>query len=345
MNIHGVVMAGGSGERFWPVSTPARPKQLLDLTGEGSSMLYGALERLRPVVGSSDRLWISTSTSLAVPIREEGLVDERQILAEPARRNTAGAALWTMAHLAADEEEDFLVAFTTADHAIRPTEAFVRTVRIALETAAANHALVVIGIPPTRPDTGYGYIEVGSDREVVRFTEKPNAETAAKFLSEGRYLWNSGMFFWRESAFAKQLGEAAPTHAAIYEHLKNRVREGDADGAVREFERLPSVSIDVALMEKSHKVNYVPAQFTWDDLGTWDALLRTVPLDAKGNAVIGAAGLLDSAGCVVYNTNSRKVWALGLENLVIVVTDEFVLVTRADRAQDVRQVAQASQAP
>lgn len=335
-------MAGGSGERFWPVSTPEHPKQLLDLTGEGRSLLASAVARLSPVVGK-ENLWVSTSAALAEPIGGAGLVDATHILAEPMRRNTLGAILWTMASLRSRSTSDFSVAFTTADHAIRPDEAFAQTVRQALDEAESESALVTIGIKPTRPETGFGYVQREADGTVKRFTEKPDAETAAAFIAAGDYYWNSGMFFWTESAFRRELGDADPDSAERYDAMADALVRGDHAAAQEAFAGLTSISIDYALMERAKRVRCMPATFEWDDVGTWDSLLRTVPLDDQGNAVVGKAALLESHDCVVYNTTAARVSTLGINGLVIAVTDGQILVTRADLAQDVRKIAQSSQ--
>lgn len=337
-------MAGGTGERFWPVSTPALPKQLLDLTGEGKSMLANALDRLEPVVGK-DRLWVSTSQTLADPIIEAGLVDGDHVLAEPARRNTLGAIVWTMASLSSQTDGPFAVAFTTSDHAIRPTDAFVETVRSALRIAEEHQALTTIGIPPTRPETGFGYIERNADGTVSRFTEKPDALTAASFLAQGTYFWNSGMFFWTEEAFARELEHAQPAAFTVYRSIADLLRVGDTAGACVAFESLPSISIDYALMEHAERVRCVPATFAWDDVGTWDSLLRTVPLDEDGNAVVGQATLFGGSNNVVYGTTDQRIVASGVEGMIIAVTDDYVYVGRVDDAQSVRNIAKAIQQP
>lgn len=331
-------MAGGSGERFWPVSTPALPKQLLDLTGEGKSMLATALDRLEPIVGK-DRLWVSTSQTLADPIIDAGLVDADHVLAEPTRRNTLGAIVWTMASLSAQSDGPFAVAFTTSDHAIRPAEAFAETVRSALAVAVEHQSLTTIGIPPTRPETGFGYIERNPDGTVSRFTEKPDAQTAAGFLQEGNYFWNSGMFFWTEEAFARELERSDPGAYAVYRSIAEHLRGGDTAGASLAFESLPSISIDYALMEHAERVRCVPATFAWDDVGTWDSLLRTVPLDEHGNAVVGRATLLGSSNNVIYATTDQRIVASGVEGMIIAVTDNYVFVGRIDDAQGVRSIA------
>lgn len=335
MTRHGVVMAGGSGERFWPLSTPTHPKQLLDLTGEGCSMLEASLRRLEPVIG--ENLWISTSPLLAGPIRDAGLVPAIRVLAEPTRRNTLGAVVWTMANLAVATEADFSVAITTSDHAIRPYDAFANDIRTALDIAESEGSLVIIGIPPTRPATGYGYIERQPDGSVTRFTEKPDAEHAARFVARGNYLWNSGMFFWTESAFDRELALGNPAASHTYREIK-RVLSGGQDASSL-FETLASQAIDVALMERAQRVHCVPATFKWDDVGTWDSLLRTVELDANGNAVVGTTRLLDTSGSVIYNGSRRRVSTLGIEGLIIVVTDDEVLITRPEHAQEVRRLA------
>lgn len=334
MKTYGVIMAGGSGERFWPLSTPAMPKQLLDLTGSGDSLLAQAKARLVPVV---DELFVSTTELLREPILDSGLFTEDQILAEPAKRNTAGALIWSMAKLSAATAGPFLCAVTTADHAISPDEAFQADVRQALVYAENEDALVTIGIPPTRPETGYGYIEIGDAPKVSRFTEKPDPELATSFLAAGNYLWNSGMFFWRSDTFERELKMAESTMGAIYVRIADALRTGVDPAAA--FEELPSISIDYALMERAKRVACFPATFRWDDVGTWDSLLRTVPLDNEGNAIVGKATLLNTTRCVVYNGSGRTLCVSGLDDQIIVATCDAMLVTPMSRAQDVREAA------
>lgn len=337
MKSYGIVMAGGSGERFWPLSRPDLPKQLLKLSGSGKSLLEESLSRLAPVVGA-DHLYVSTSTRLVDPIADSGLIEPIRIIAEPCKRNTAGALVWTMAYLAARESEPFLAAITTSDHAIGPNEAFQATVRTALELAEAQQALVTIGIVPTRAETGYGYIEISEGTQVRGFREKPDASTATAFLHAGNFLWNSGMFFWRSDAFAAELTHASPVHADVYQRLVEAFRAGDDSVAI--FEELPNVSIDYALMERAQHVQCVRSNFAWDDVGTWDALLRTVDADTEGNSVVGPVAAVDTSGSVLYNASNRKVFVLGGRNIVVVVTDDEVLVADLERTQDVRLAAQ-----
>ncbi len=337
MKRYGIVMAGGSGERFWPLSTLDKPKQLLDLTGSGKSLLAEAIERLKPVV---DEVFVSTSERLAGPITDSGLVDEQHVLAEPAKRNTTGALVWCMAQLSKIDTGPFLAAITTADHAIGPDEAFQSDVKAALSLALNEEALVVMGIPPIRPDTGYGYIEWGVGSAVSRFAEKPDLATAEAFLAEGTYFWNSGMFFWRSDAFASQLTKASPEAGRTLFQLS---RVNESLESKRLFETLPDKSIDFLLMEKADKVRGVKASFHWDDVGTWDSLLRTVDLDPEGNAVVGEAVLIDCQGCVVYNASSHTLTLVGCQDVIHVATDVVTLVCPVLRAQDVREAARRQQ--
>lgn len=329
-------MAGGSGERFWPLSTADHPKQLLDLTGTGKSLFEQAIRRIKPAV---DAVYVSTTERLREQILATGLVDETHVLAEPAKRNTAGALVWCMATLAAEYGEPFVAAITTADHAINPDEAFQRDVTAAMDLAEARDVLVTIGISPCRADTGFGYLEKGPDGAVQRFTEKPDLDTAESYVRSGSYLWNSGMFFWRSDVFASSLLHASPDHAAVHGEVIAAVRNRDGESARSSFETLPNLSIDYALMERADNVRYVSASFSWDDLGTWDALRRTVPLDTEGNATIGKVVIIDSHDCVCVNMTKKPVAVIGQRGQIVVASDDGMLVVPLDRAQDVREAA------
>lgn len=331
----GIVMAGGWGERFWPLSTPERPKQLLDLTGSGKSLLAEAVERIQPLV---DEVVLSTSQTLAPTLAASGLVPEANVIAEPAKRNTGGALIWVMAELQRREGTHFLAAVVTADHAIRPVQAFQHDVRAAMALALYEEALVVIGIPPTRPETGFGYVKFGVGSEVLGFVEKPDVVQAAKYVASGDTLWNSGMFFWRSDIFAKELEGAHPAAGKAY-FLIPRVEH---DEAVRLFDGLPDLSIDYLLMEKSKRIKGVRASFEWDDLGSWDALRRVLPLDNQGNAVVGPVRLFDCSGCVVYNATPRQTTVIGCRDMIVVSCEEHDLVLPLSQAQAVRRAAQAS---
>jgi mannose-1-phosphate guanylyltransferase len=342
-----VIMAGGSGTRFWPVSTAARPKQFLRLASQRSSLLEQSVARIAPVVGVDT--YVATSDVLLAETRSAlPEIDPSRVIGEPAKRNTLGALVWSGAHLIASVGEswrDVSVAVLTADHAISPDDAFVKTVEQAMTLAEASGALVTIGIRPTRPATEFGYIEIGEPSgdnawKARRFAEKPDAETAESFLASGRYLWNSGMFFWTLGSFVDQLRTANPDAARVLNEVALALRNGDQKAASEIFDGLVGTSVDYALMERAGNVAVVAAMFEWDDLGSWDSLGRGLPNDDHGNAALGSARLIDSERCVVYNDRaSQRVTVLGLEDVVVAVTDAEVLVCKKSRAQDVRDLA------
>ncbi len=342
-----VIMAGGSGTRFWPVSTAERPKQFLRLASPDASLLEQAVARITPVVGAD--VIVATSEPLIAATRSAlPALDPSKVIGEPSKRNTLGALVWASAHLMAthqDSLDELSIAVLTADHLISPDLGFQQTVDRAMSLAEESGALVTIGIPTSRPATEYGYIEIGEALgtdawRASRFTEKPDADAAAKFVSSGTYLWNSGMFFWTLRSFLDQLHSAEPDAASVLEGLTKALVQKDQTGAAKLFESLASTSIDYALMERSNNVAVVAAEFEWDDLGSWDALSRSLTGDDRGNVTQGQARLVGSDGCVVYNdTSDQRVTVLGLEDVVVAVTGGEVLVCKKDLSQDVRDLA------
>lgn len=347
----GIVMAGGSGERFWPVSSERRPKQMLRLTQPDQTMLEEAVERIRPAV---DAVRISTSLSLEEAIRSSRAVPQEDVLAEPARRNTLGALVWVVANLIARDESDAVVAIVTTDHAIGEPERFRQTVAAAFEAAERSGGLVTLGVPPERPETGYGYIErdheahlplaSGRRAHVARsFREKPDLETAQRYLATGRFLWNSGMFFFTVEGFRKALAATQPTAAEILEAIAACLARNDFEAARDAFARLESISFDYAVMERAEQVHVIETDFPWDDVGAWDALERTLSTDPEGNVLVGPAVALESKGCVIYNDAPNvAIGVYGLEDVVVVLTDSGLLVCRKEDAQRVREISRAA---
>jgi len=352
-----VIMAGGVGERFWPLSRRARPKQLLRLTSPTQSLLGEAVARLRPLI-SAEHIFILTGRHLVPAIRDAGLgIPAANVVGEPCKRNTAGCLVYAAATALAvsgRDAADLTMAVVTADHQIGEHDRFRTTLAAALDAAERDAALVTVGIRPGRPATGYGYIEMpagaeptpGSSAEspvypVARFLEKPDPATAEQFMTDGRHLWNSGMFFWRVSSFIAELEHASPAHAAAVETVRRALAAGDQTSADRAFAALPDISIDYALMEHARRILVVPGVFPWEDLGAWDGLDRTFDHDANGNIAIGDPVLVDSRNCIVYNEPGAPrmaVGVVGLADLVVVTTADAVVVVPKHRAQDVRAV-------
>lgn len=342
-------MAGGSGERFWPLSTPERPKQLLRLTSETQTMLEEAIERAAPLAWERTVL-LSTSPRLAEQVQVTGLVDVQAVVAEPSRRNTLGALVWVAATLVSRGLEDATVGVVTADHRIGNPDAFRHTVEVALETAEQAGGIVTIGMRPTRPETGYGYIHVDSQAPALTvpsgqafrsasFREKPDRATAEQYVASGEFLWNGGMFFYTLDTFRRELGQAMPEAAAILDDIAGSLRKGDHAEAKRRFEDLPSISVDYALIEKAKDVYVVPAEFEWDDVGSWDSLDRSFPGDEAGNVIRGDTVLIDAKDCIVVNDGlTCKVGVLGVSGLVVVATPDGVLVVPKEMAQRVKEI-------
>jgi mannose-1-phosphate guanylyltransferase len=312
------------------------------LASGDATLLEQSVRRIAPLVG--DDVCVATTADLVAQTRS--LLPGVLVFGEPARRNTLGALVWATAQLLARYPgEDVSVAVLTADHAISPDAAFLGTVSRALDIAEERGSLTTIGIKPTRPATEYGYIETGEEIggsawAAKRFTEKPKADTATEFLRSGRFLWNSGMFFWTVGSFVEELRRAVPEAASALDGIARALGEGDEPAAVARFADVPSISIDYALMERAENVAVVASDFEWDDLGSWDALSRSLPADEHGNVGVGRSRMVDSAGCVVYNSGDGvRVTLLGLDDVVVAVSEGEVLVCKKDRAQDVRGLA------
>jgi mannose-1-phosphate guanylyltransferase len=338
-----VIMAGGSGERFWPLSRKLRPKQLLRLTDPDKTMLQEAVDRIAPLVGR-ENVYIATATHLEEPIRAAKIVPDQNVIAEPDKRNTLGCLCWVAATFLAKGLDDISVAILTADHVIENPELFRSTVDQALSLSEKTDGLVTMGVAPTRPEIGYGYIECGTAidefvKKVARYREKPDLETAKEFVSNGNFYWNSGMFFWTQSAFFKELSDTQPDAVALIKTMSMALQSGNRAKAIEEFRNIPNISIDYALMEKASQVYVVKAEFPWDDVGSFDSLFRTMPVDDNGNVLIGKIACTDCSGCIFYNDSAKSVLtAVGLKNMIIVQTDDVVLAAPSTDAQRVKEL-------
>ncbi|HZP43812.1 MAG TPA: sugar phosphate nucleotidyltransferase [Candidatus Binatia bacterium] len=333
-------MAGGSGTRFWPRSRLHAPKQLLPIVG-ARSMLAETVARVSPPV-RADRVLVVTARVHARAVRAAvPRVAASRVLVEPQGRNTA-PAIARAALAVARHHPDAVMAVLPADHAIGDTRAFRADLALALATAARTDALVTVGVPPTHPETGYGYIRAGSGLRgsggrvawVERFIEKPPRARAAALLRDRRVLWNAGIFAWRVSAILAALRAHLP---AVLEPLEDAARRDTPAAWRAAYGRIPSVSIDTGVLERASRVAVVRARFPWSDVGSWAALEPFWRNGNGGNAVRGRALPIDSVGCVV-DSPRRLVALVGVEDLVVVDSPDALLVCRKDRAQDVRLV-------
>lgn len=340
-----MILAGGAGTRFWPASRRARPKHFVPLVG-GITPLEETLRRVR-ALAPRERTWIVTTRALAAATRR-ALRSHRgvRLLLEPEARNTAAAVLWAAARVAREDPEALIGVFP-ADHHIPSPRAFVRAVRGAARAAAGGEWLVVIGLQPDRPDTAYGYLQLGervsgSAHRVRRFVEKPDRIRARRFLRSAHYLWNAGMLISRPDRVLAEARDLAPEVWSALGGPLERIREGrrvSAQAFTRAYRRTAPLSFDHAVLERSRRVLGVRGRFRWSDLGSWDALEPHLDR-ARGNAFAGArpAALVESSGNVIWNTTDKAVALLGVRDLVVVETPDALLVCAKDRAQEVRQV-------
>ena len=341
VEINAVVMCGGSGTRFWPASRRAKPKQFLRLGGE-SSLLQQTVERLDPLI-PPERVFLLAAEEHRDALREHlPQVPESNLILEPAARNTA-PALALAARVLEEVSPEAVMAALPADHAIADPVGFRNCLETAARAADEKGVIATIGIEPDAPETGYGYIEIAGGRgdgtrEVKRFVEKPDLETAQKYLAGGRHLWNAGIFLMRADTLRDELRrQRHDIWAPVWEGLPDPGEEGFAEMLDRIYPGLPKVSIDYAVMEGAEKVVCVPGGFGWNDLGSWSALEKLWGLDGEGNAASGRYYSIDSRGNIV-SVGGKQVALIGVEDLVVVEREDVVLVCRKDRCQDVREM-------
>ncbi len=339
-----VVMAGGYGERFWPRSRRKQPKQLLPIVGV-KTMIQQTVERVRPLV---DEIMVVTNQE-QVPLVRKQLPRVKHIIAEPMGRNTA-PAIGVAAAVIGKQGPDAVMAVLPADPYITDTEGYRRVVGEALKLAAAEHVLITIGIKPTGPHTGYGYIKIKSGgfdrddghvrfRQVEQFVEKPNAETAEMFFHSGEYRWNAGMFVWHFNSIRDAFQEYQPAlWDACLRIQKAAGTKSFVRALAREYPKMEKIAVDYAIMEKAKNVVVANGDFDWDDVGDWPAIGRHYEKDSGGNVARGEFVEIDSANCIVLSDKKHLVATVGVRDLVIVHTDDATLVCHKDQAQKVRDV-------
>lgn len=348
--LHAVIMAGGSGTRFWPRSRRARPKQLIQIAGP-QSLLAATVERLKGAVPPRN-IWVVTTRDLAAAIlKEVPDLAKENILAEPAGRDTAAAIGFAAVAISARDPEAVL-AVMPSDHTIRPAAKFRQALAAAARTVEQEDALLAFAVRPTYAATGYGYIEKGdsledspADLTVFRarlFTEKPDLATAKSYLKHGRFLWNSGIFVWRARTILDEIARHLPAHGALLAEIRKTWGTPKAARALaRAYPGFRRISIDYGVMEpaaRAGRVLMAPATFQWDDVGSWVSLANHLPADADGNVSEGTVITIDSAGNIVSSEGKHLIATLGVANLVVVHTPDATLVTTREKAQEIKKV-------
>jgi len=341
-----VIMAGGRGERFWPKSKSAYPKQFLNLIGN-KSMIRMAFERSSEIV-DKENIFIIASEYL-IPLIKEHIpeIDYENLIVEPMPKNTAAAI-----GLAAIKVRQMLgnatMFVTPSDHYIDETDKFLDTIETGFNSAEKYLSLITLGIKPTRPETGYGYIEIGNivDTfnninvfEVKRFVEKPDQKTAMNYLGSGKFFWNSGMFIWKVSVILEEISKYMPELYETLTEIEEVIgEEEEKEVTIREFNKLQSISIDYGVMEKSSSVLCVKGDFVWDDIGSWGAVYRLNEKDENNNFIKGNTVTFDVTNSLIWADNVGVVAVSSVENMIIVKEGDNVLITKLDKDQTVKEL-------
>ncbi|MBL1209308.1 mannose-1-phosphate guanylyltransferase [Geminocystis sp. GBBB08] len=331
-----VILAGGKGERFWPLSRLQRPKQFLCLDGSGKSLLQNTAYRLLSLAQGWENILVITSQLLADGVKQQlPLLPHQNILVEPVGKDTAPAVTWASLFIKTHYGEDAIAGFFPADHYIGNQEEFERIIETGVNFALENEAIVTLGIKPDYPSTGYGYIEQGEVKtkkddifiyKVTRFTEKPDEEKAEEFITTGRYSWNSGMFIFQIGVVLKELANYAPQ---ILQPLEDKGKLA--------YQELDKISIDYALMEKTHLACVIKVDFGWDDLGDWNALERLLTAE-NSNVVRGNHINENTKNSIIYSTQEEEIiMTIGLEDVVIVRDGNATLVVNKNKTQDIKK--------
>ncbi|MBU5673849.1 mannose-1-phosphate guanylyltransferase [Paenibacillus brevis] len=343
MTITCVIMAGGKGERFWPKSRTNLPKQFLNISGN-KSMIQQSIARLENLIDIS-QIFIVTNGLYAELIKAQiPHLPHENIIIEPIGRNTA-PCIGLASILIEERFPDSTMIVLPSDHIIENEEGFIRILETAVEVAQDNKSLVTLGIQPGYPETGYGYIESTDQREIVneldvlkvnKFVEKPDQATAESYLEAGNYYWNSGIFVWRTEVIRKYIQQLMPEMHDILETMRAAFGNANFAEVIKdEFIKMPDQSIDYGIMEKVDNIYVIPCVFGWDDVGSWTALERINELDENGNVIKGNILNLDTKRCII-ESNGKLIATLGIEDLIIVDTEDVTLICSKDKAQEVK---------
>ena len=346
-NNHLVIMAGGIGSRFWPMSTPEYPKQFVDVLGQGRSLLQLTFDRFKGVCPSSN-VWVVTSANYAGIVREQlPEAPVENILLEPCRRNTAPCIAYVSWRIKKLNPKANIVV-SPSDHIVTDVKEFDRVVSSALSFVAESDAIVTLGMKPTRPETGYGYIQANLSLPSSRnkelfavdcFREKPDLQTAREYVAQDNFYWNSGLFVWNISTIVNALRVYEPSIAAVFEGIFADLGTEREQAVIdREFPNCPNISIDYAVLEKAEDIFVFPASFGWSDLGTWGSLREISEKDADGNALIGPdIQAIECRNCIVHTVGEKRVVIQGLEDCIVAERDGVLLICKLSEEQRIKE--------
>ena len=344
-------MAGGVGSRFWPMSTEERPKQFMDVLGTGRSLLQLTVERFGQMV-PAENVWVVTNAKYADIVGEQ-LPDmpRGNILCEPCRRNTAPCIAYVSWRIKSKDPKANIVV-TPSDHIVTNVQEFQRVISECMAFTADSDAIVTLGMRPSRPETGYGYIQADLSSPSLRnkgifrvdsFREKPDLQTAEQYIKKNNYFWNAGIFIWNVSTIVNAFRVYQPRMAKIFEALLPVYGTPEEQQIINEqFPKCENISVDYAIMEKAEEIFVCPADFGWSDLGTWGSLLTQSKRDLYGNALIGEnISLFESRGCIVHTTQEKKVVIQGLDGYIVAENDDTLLICKLSEEQRIKQFSDA----
>lgn len=346
-NNHLVIMAGGVGSRFWPMSTAEKPKQFIDVLGCGKTLLQLTVERFGDLV-APDNIWVVTNERYSDIVAEQLPDMPRQnILREPCRRNTAPCIAYVSWRIKSKDPKANIVV-TPSDHIVINVQEFQRVIRQCMLFTADSDAIVTLGMKPNRPETGYGYIQADlsssslRNKELFRvdsFREKPDLKTAQQYIQKSNYFWNAGIFIWNVSTIVNAFRVYQPKMAKIFESLMPIFGTEDEQQIINEkFPQCENISVDYAIMEKADEIFVCPADFGWSDLGTWGSLQQQTARDLYGNAVIGNnVSLFDTRGCIIHTTQEKKVVIQGLDGYIVAEQNDTLLICKLSEEQRIKQ--------
>lgn len=347
---HLVIMAGGIGSRFWPMSTPERPKQFVDVLGTGRTFIQMTVDRFKGIL-PAENVWVVTSQAYKDIVAEQlPEVPCGNILLEPCRRNTAPCIAYAAWRIKSIDPKATIVV-SPSDHLVLDTPEFQRVVKSAMDFASTSDAIVTLGMKPTRPETGYGYIQTdmscpsARNKEIYRvdsFREKPDLATAEKYIRKPNMLWNAGIFIWNVSTIVNALRVYAPEINEVFENLLPLYGTDKEQEAINEnFPKCESISVDYAILEKSEEIYCFPASFGWSDLGTWGSLRENVKRDNNGNAVIGNnVQTYETRDCVIHCCEERRVVVQGLDGYIVAEKDNTLLICKLSEEQRIKQFSE-----
>ena len=339
-------MCGGVGSRFWPFSRRQMPKQFLDFFGTGRSLLQMTVDRILPLVNMENIILVTNADYVPLIRKQLPEIPENNILAEPARRNTAPCICWAAHHIAARDREAVIVTLPS-DHLILKERAFIEAIDKGLDFVESRDALLTLGITPSRPDTGYGYIQQGrvvedvsEFKKVKSFTEKPSLEMAKVLLASGDFFWNAGIFLWSVSSILKAFATCAPEIAEVFDAGDSLYGTPEEDGFIaKAYPNATSISVDYAIMERARNVYILTVDLGWSDLGTWNALYDTSPKNREGNVTQNCRLLAeDCSGCVFAMNGDKLIVADGLKDYIVADSDDALLIYPLKKEQEIRRV-------